>query len=32
MAHAGHTVYDRIAHVDIRGGHIDLGAEHFSPS
>ena len=28
MTHTGHPVDNRITHVDIRGSHIDLGAEH----
>ena len=30
MAHMGHTVEHRISHVDVRGGHIDLGPEHLA--
>ena len=29
MMHMGHAVNDRIPHVDIRGSHIDSGAEYF---
>ena len=31
MAHMGHAVDDRVAHVDIGGSHVDLGTKHLLP-
>ena len=29
MVHVGNAVNDRVAHVHVAAGHVDLGAEHF---
>ena len=31
MTHAGHPVDDRIPHIDVAGGHVDLGPQHLFP-
>ena len=30
MCHVGHTVDDRVSHIDVRGSHINLSPEHFA--